>query len=213
MPDNVVRNGIAHTVVTSEITRNAINPRNEFIEIDATTLDDISDAFSRTSADSAAQQALTQPIIQDRYDTRTSLCVPKAHITTNLQKLTAEKLADNVQGIGSIESTHDHILYKEKKNIPKNVQHISDSLPVRASANLLSSVPNASPNPINLAAINLGQMSVDDMNILLEEAMNSANEDELKARIRRMKERLASANQTLKEIEDQDMNNSSVDPS
>jgi len=245
MPDKVVRSGVAHSVVTNEITRNAINPRNEFIEIDTTPLDAFSETLSETHANSS-QAALNQPVVQDRYDTRTSLSAPKARITRNLQKLSPEKptdnnlffeslqkledriqhlreqhptqnqqhigrhdITDNVQSNGPIESTRDRVLYKEKKNIRKNVQHITESSPVRASANLLSPAPEVTTRPINLEAMNLEHLSVDDMNVLLDEAMKSFNEDELKARIRKMKERLASANQTLKEIEDQDAKDSS----
>lgn len=238
MPDSIVRSGVAHTVVTNEITKNAINPRNQFIETDPTNLEDISDAFAQTTtASTESAQALTQPVIQESDDTHTSLSMPKTHITTHLQKLAPEKPTDknlffeslqkledrihhlraqhptqNEQSVGSIESTHDRFVYKEKKNISKNVQYITESTPARASANLPSS-PVADPaSPIHLETVHLEQMSVDDMNVLLDEAMNSFNEDELRARIRKMKERLASANQTLKEIEDQDAKDSSQEP-
>lgn len=276
MPDNVFRSGVAHTVVTNEITKNAINPRNNFVTTDKKSLNDISDEFAQTPTDPEhdAKPEAPNPIIQDRYDTHESLSESKTQIKRNRQKLQHEALTDshvfleslhkveeriehlraqhptqnrqslerhgitdniqslnkksysdnrqlvpekvignNFQSVGTGRSTRDRILYKEKKNIKENLQHLSETSAHRASASLSAPTPpDNHSNPLDLAAINLQEMSVDDMSVLLDEAMNTFNEDELRARIRKMKEKLATANQTLKNIEANDIEGSSQEP-
>lgn len=213
MPDKVVRSGVAHTVVTSEVTKNAINPRNQFMETDKACLDDI-DAFAASTVDTnlVAQQAVTQPLLQSRFDTHTSLSVAKTHITNNVQKLAPEKLTDNIQHISTHQSTRDRILYKEKKNIQENIQHISESSASRASADMSTSTSQGQPSRTQLDTIDKPSMRVEDIDVLLGEGANSFSEDELSARLRQMKEKLASANQTLKDIENIDLKNSNLDP-
>lgn len=183
------------------------------MEMDKASLDDI-DAFAASTADKnlAEQQAFAQPLIQSRYDTHTTLSVAKTHITTNLQKLTPEKLTDNIQHIGAHQNTRDRILYKEKKNIPKNIQHISESSASRASAELSNSPAEDQANPTHLATIDVPDMRVEDIDLLLGEDMSSFNEDELSTRLRQIKEKLASANQTLKDIENFVPEDSSQEP-
>jgi hypothetical protein len=233
MTENIVRNGVAHSVATNERTKNAVNPRNSFVDNEKSALADASIEVTEsrvkgrgtvafeTSAPAAMSGSPDYPSITDHYDTRAGL-EPKTHIQDNLQKLSVENPTDsdkffeslqkvedristlrqkhpkaNYQSLGDGEHYVDNILYREKKNNTSHFQSVNEvgerdvaSLPVDAPASEL--VPDLEINE---------EMPVDDSQLLLNGELGAFDEDELRARVRRMQIKLTRVNQSLKDIE------------
>ena len=61
---------------------------------------------------------------------------------------------------------------------------------------------NESTTEQTVNAEGLGNQNLDEVNGILDGALNSFNEDELRARVRHMKEKLVTVNKSLKDIEE-----------
>ncbi len=256
MTEKIVRSVTAHSVATSDVTKNAVNPRNSFIDQDKATLADpaiemdASEAKDKTLVAFLESQSVetgpapSYPSIVEHFDTRSGLVEAKKHIQDNHQKLTLENptdndkfveslqrieeristlrekhpkdnhqstgavphLSDNIQPLDKV-SYKDNILFREKKNIGTNIQWVRDGLPRDAP-----SLPTheASPDVDGiLAALEAAQtvdvlsddINLDDAQLLLNGELGAFDEDELRARVRKMQEKLTRVNQTLKDIE------------
>lgn len=218
MTEKIVRSVTAHSVETSAITKNAVNPRNHFIDQKKTTLaeptmeiegselkDKHSVAFEESPAVDAGA-APDYPSFTDHYDTRNELTQAKAHLRDNRQKLQSNTPQDNIQQIAQV-AYKDTVLYQEKKNIHANFQSVRESLQ-RAVAKLPAHARSSSTdefcapentgfsNPVSHDDINF-----DDAHLLLNGDLGVFDEDELRARVRKMQEKLTRVNQTLKDIE------------
>ena len=256
MTEKIVRSVTAHSVATSDVTKNAVNPRNSFIDQDKATLADpaiemdASEAKDKTLVAFLESQSIetgpapAYPSIVDHFDTRSGLVEAKKHIQDNRQKLTLENPTDNdkfVQSLHRIEeristlrekhpkdnhqstgamphfsdniqpldkvSYKDNVLFREKKNIGTNIQSVRDGLPRDAPS---MPIHTASPDVDGiLAALEAAQttdalsdeINLDDAQLLLNGELSSFDEDELRARVRKMQEKLTRVNQTLKDIE------------
>ncbi len=256
MTEKIVRSVTAHSVVTSDVTKNAVNPRNSFIDQDKATLADpaIEMDASETKDKTLVAFLESQPIetgpapsypsIVEHFDTRNGFVEAKKHIQDNRQKLTLEKPTDNdkfVESLHRIEeristlrekhpkdnhqstgavphfsdniqpldqvSYKDNVLFREKKNIKANFQSVNEgvqrnapNLPTHASSSdvdkALAALVTAQTTDILSDEINF-----DDAQLLLNGELGAFDEDELRARVRKMQEKLARVNQTLKDIE------------
>jgi di/tripeptidase len=104
-------------------------------------------------------------------------------------------------------SYKDNILFREKKNIGTNIQSVRDGLP-RDAPSLPAYKPSSEEGEA-LAAADAAQrtdalsdeINLDDAQLLLNGELSSFDEDELRARVRKMQEKLTRVNQTLKDIE------------
>jgi hypothetical protein len=256
MTEKIVRSVTAHSVATSDVTKNAVNPRNSFIDQDKPALADpaiemdASEAKDKTLVAFLESQPIetgpapAYPSIVEHFDTRSGLAAAKKHIQDNRQKLTVENLTDNdkfVESLHRIEeristlrekhpkdhhqstgsvlhfsdniqpldkvSYKDNILFREKKNIGTNIQSVRDGLPRD-----VPSLPTHAASPDadrTLAALEAAQtmdalsdeVNLDDAQLLLNGELGSFDEDELRARVRKMQEKLTRVNLTLKDIE------------
>ena len=256
MTEKIVRSVTAHSVVTSDVTKNAVNPRNSFIDQDKPTLADpaIEMDASETKDKTLVAFLESQPIetgpapsypsIVEHFDTRSGFVEAKKHIQDNRQKLTLENPTDNDQFVESLHrieeristlrekhprdnhqstgavphfsdniqpldkvSYKDNILFSEKKNIGTNIQSVRDGLP-RDAPSLPAYKPSSEEGEA-LAAADAAQrtdalsdeINLDDAQLLLNGELGSFDEDELRARVRKMQEKLTRVNQTLKDIE------------
>ena len=162
MTDEILRNGVRHTVTTSLVTKNAVLPQNTFIQEQASALGDsgLSDATpaSPTHAPSSEfQQTRSKPDIEpapspqataDKLQANDALTTIKSHIRDNIQALKnlaqsdnwqnidVDKLNSNAQGLGTSRSIEENKLYLEKKSIKDNRQKISETTNGRDAANL-----------------------------------------------------------------------------
>jgi hypothetical protein len=256
MTEKIVRSVTAHSVVTSDVTKNAVNPRNSFIDQDKPTLADpaIEMDASETKDKTLVAFLESQPIetgpapsypsIVEHFDTRSGFVEAKKHIQDNRQKLTLEKPTDNdkfVESLHRIEeristlrekhpkdnhqstgplphfsdniqpldkvSYKDNILFREKKNIGANIQSVRDGLS-RDAPNLPTdaSLPDVDRTLATLDAAQTtdalsDEINLDDAQLLLNGELGAFDEDELRARVRKMQEKLTRVNQTLKDIE------------
>ena len=256
MTEKIVRSVTAHSVVTSEVTKNAVNPRNSFVDQDKATLADpaiemdASEAKDKTLVAFLESQSVetgpapSYPSIVEHFDTRSGLVEAKKHIQDNHQKLTLENPTDNdkfVESLHRIEeristlrekhpkdnhqstgavphfsdniqpldkvSYKDNILFREKKNIGTNIQSVRDGLP-RDAPSLPAHKPSseedealAAADPAQTTDALSDEINIDDAELLLNGELGSFDEDELRARVRKMQEKLTRVNQTLKDIE------------
>ena len=256
MTEKIVRSVTAHSVVTSDVTKNAVNPRNSFIDQDKATLADPSIEMAASEAKDKTLVAFLEsqsvetgsvpayPSIVEHFDTRSGFVEAKKHIQDNRQKLTVKNPTDNdkfVESLHRIEDrisalrekhpkdTHqstgsvphfsdniqpldrlsykDNVLFREKKNIGTNIQSGRDGL--QRNAPSLPTNVSSSEVDENLGALEAAQttdalsdeINLDDAQLLLNGELGAFDEDELRARVRKMQEKLTRVNQTLKDIE------------
>jgi hypothetical protein len=242
MTDKIVKSLTAHSVVTSELTKNAINPRNTFIDNDKAALVDpeielgnseIKDKNTVTFQESAPVDrgdAPAYPSITEHFDTRRALTESKKRRRDNRQKLPAENLIDDAKFFESLHkveeristlrqnqskdniqpldqsSYKDNILYREKKNLVAHIQSVHEnsqrnaaSLPI--DTNSIPSEEAVSASMTSEWDASSGDMNVDDAQLILHGEQGAFNEDELRARVKKMQEKLTRVNQTLKDIE------------
>lgn len=271
MPNDVFLNGVPHSVQTSELTKNAINPRNTFIDFEKNERNDASTEFEKHAHDSMnalqveseslkdKQPQLISPTFKNTLVAHDALSVPKTHLTDNIQKLSEHQspesemfyeslhkveqkiqnlrvkhpskniqqldhdaieenkqpagiarrfndnrqlidektVGDNFQKLASIANKHDNILYKEKKNIHENFQAIEEPKSDRASVTLEHSIPSEKKSDLSAHLRHIDNQQSRQVN-----STNLSVEDELHARVRKMKENISKVNQSLTDIED-----------
>ena len=242
MTEKIVKSLTAHSVVTSVITKNAVNPRNTFIdneksalvdpeiELASSEMKDKKTVAFQESAPVDRGQAPAYPSITEHFDTRSALTEPKKRTRDNRQKLPAENLMDDAKFFESLHkmedristlrqkhpndniqpldqsSYKDHILYREKKNLVAHIQSVREdihrdaaSLPIDANSLASGEAASASMTPeLDESSV---EMNLDDAQLLLHGELGAFNEDELRARVKKMQEKLTRVNQTLKDIE------------
>jgi hypothetical protein len=257
MTEKIVRSETAHSVTTSEITKNAINPRNSFIdqekpaledpaiEIAASVMKDKTAAVFQESAPHDHGKTPDYPSITDHFDTRSKLAEVKKHIHDNRQKLVLENPQDNEkffeslqkiedristlrqkhpkdnhQGTGAVAqsvdniqpldqvSYNDHILYREKKNLMTNVQRVRegvarDSVKRQLDEKSLDAEESVSALPPLQTALLGDEIHLDEAQLLLNGELGAFDENELRAKVKKMQEKLIRVNQTLKDIENE----------
>lgn len=102
------------------------------------------------------------------------------------------------------QSYKDNILYREKKNIHANFQSVSETLQ-RVQAKLPANEPSTQVDEALAALDATGVLSdgihLDDAQILLNGELGAFDENELRAKVKQMQEKLTRVNQTLKDIE------------
>jgi hypothetical protein len=253
MTEKIVRSVTAHSVTTSELTKNAVNPRNSFIDNDKSVLTEPTieieeSAFKdkttvpfQKSAKLDIGQTPDYPTITEHFDTRSNFVEGKEHIHDNRQKLALEKptdndkffeslhkiearistlrqkhpkenhqsagpvshVTDNMQSLDQV-SYKDNILYREKKNIHANFQSVSESLQ-RVQAKLPANEPSTQVDEALAALDATGVLSddihLDDAQFFLNGELGAFDENELRAKVKQMQEKLTRVNQTLKDIE------------
>lgn len=136
--DKILRSGVPHAVETSLVTRNAINPKHAFLEVDpskerALVDFDKSDAESPSSSqtDPVAKSVPenlnaggTGPLLQTALKTRETLSTSKAHIRDNIQALDKLAQSDNWQSLGLEKTQDNHQLVESTQRIQKEIHRI-----------------------------------------------------------------------------------------
>ena len=219
--EKIIRSGIAHSVETSQVTKNAVNPRNTFIDVDAP----IQEESPSPNANAQPERALVDfekspdsskknlgksnyPVLKESFNTRDKLSTVKSHIQENIQALHklahsenrqsmgADRFTDNMQDTGPVEHIKDHIVYLGKKSIKDNFQKISKSAP-RNLPQTLSTKPENKPLPEN--------NKKPSQNMTASElTKNSEDEDALTIRLKQIKAKVKTVNNSLTEFEDKE---------
>ena len=201
MSRKLVRSGVQHSVTFNAATRNAVSPKYELKEGENIPLElnDVSDLTTKT-------------IIEN-----TNFSEKKTHIKSNMQKIdadvllddnifreAAEKILSNQQSIGTSFHYKDNIQKFDDSNpITDNRQKIADDAKKSTHhfIGLNEVIQNLKKNDLKpqKAVLKIGKQVKAD---LLNKESSTANDDELQAKIRRIKKKLQNANQKLKNIQE-----------
>ena len=189
MSRKLVRSGVQHSVTFNAATRNAVSPKYELKKGEPISLElkDATDPSKKTEI------------------TDTNFSEGKTHIKINMQKIDVDGiLEDNIQSLG----TNKH--YKD------NIQKFDDAKPIIDNWQKITDLSNISPHQLiderqtvqNLKNDRKPQRAVTRVvrqvkADLPDKESSPTNDDELQAKIRRIKKKLQNANQKLKNIQDQ----------
>jgi hypothetical protein len=214
MSRKIVRSGVQHTVSFNPATRNAVSPKYDLEEGEIKSVEPLN-----------ATGSIPKPIIRDDF-----FAEKKTHIKDQIHRVNEEHIKENRQQINSQKSFSDnrqkfeddapittHQFFGATDVIEENSAHIgnthivdhfarfSETVPPRSSAQLVSASsvtqnPSIARKPRN-SATKLGkQVKVNSPS----KDSGALVEDELQAKIRRMKKKLQNANQRLKDIQERD---------
>ena len=188
MSRKLVRSGVQHSVTFNAATRNAVSPKYELKEGEPIPLDlkDATDPSKKT-------------VITDA-----SFSEGKTHIKSNMQKIDVDGiLEDNIQSVGTNKHYKDNIQkFDDAKPIIDNWQKITDVSNI--SQHHLIGEQQAVQNlkndrkPQKAVARVVRQIKAD----LPDKESSPTHDDELQAKIRRIKKKLQNANQKLKNIQE-----------
>ena len=189
MSRKLVRSGVQHSVTFNAATRNAVSPKYELKEGEPIPLD-LKDA--------------TDPSKKNKI-TETSFSEGKTHIKSNMQKIDVDGiLEDNIQSVGINKHYKDNIQkFDDAKPIIDNWQKITDvsNISQHQLIGEQQTVQNLKNDrkPLKTVASVVRQIKAD----LPDKESSPTHDDELQAKIRRIKKKLQNANQKLKNIQDQ----------
>ena len=214
MSRKLVRSGVQHTVSFNPATRNAVSPKYDLEKGEIKTVDLQDDVGS-----------IPKPIIKDDF-----FAEKKTHIKDRIHRVNEDHLHENRQQISSQKSISDnrqkfeddapiitHQFFGANDVMQENTAHIdntpivdhfarfSQTVPTRSTAQLVSASsvtqnPNIARKPRNSATKPNKQVKVNS----LSKDSGALVEDELQAKIRRMKKKLQHVNQRLKDIQERD---------
>ena len=202
MSRKIVRSGVQHSVSFNPATRNAVSPKYDIEEGEIKSVDL-----------QKATGSIPKPIIKDDF-----FAEKKTHIKENRQQINSQKsISDNRQKFEDDAPITTHQFFGATDVIEKNSAHIgnthivdhfarfSETVPARSTAQLVSASsvtqnPNIARKPRNSATKPNKQVKVNS----LSKDSGALVEDELQAKIRRMKKKLQHANQKLKDIQERD---------
>ncbi len=138
---------------------------------------------------------------QNRYEDNIQSLDGKKQLINNRQRIEGKELLDNYQDVGPVDKFTSHYLYKEKKNIQDNRQQGESVSAVRSSPSLRSD-SDRQPDSTLMNEKPIDEMSEVEATQILGGNLGAFNEDELRAKVRQMREKLGKANQTLIDTEE-----------
>ena len=214
MSRKIVRSGVQHSVSFNPATRNAVSPKYDIEEGEIKSID-LQKATGSTP----------KPIIKDDF-----FAEKKTHIKDQVHRINEEHIKENRQQINSQKSISDHRqkfaddapittqqLFGNKDVLEENTVHIdkthivdhfvrfSQTVSARSTAQLVNAsavtqTPGIARKPRNSATKIGKQVKVNSPS----KDSGTPVEDELQAKIRRMKKKLQNVNQKLKDIQERD---------
>ena len=137
---------------------------------------------------------------QNRYEDNIQSLGGKKQLIDNCQKIEGKELLDNYQDVGPVDKFTSRYLYKEKKNIQDNRQQGESVSAVRSSPSLRS-YSDRQPDSTLMNEKSINEMTEVEATQILGGDLGAFNEDELRAKVRQMREKLGKANQTLIDAE------------
>ena len=202
MSRKIVRSGVQHSVSFNPATRNAISPKYDIEEGEIKSIDL-----------QKATGSIPKPIIKDDF-----FAEKKTHIKENRQQINSQKsISDNRQKFEDDAPITTHQFFGATDVIEKNSAHIgnthivdhfarfSETVPARSTAQLVSaSSVTQNPSITRKSRISATKPNKQVKLISFSKDSGALVEDELQAKIRRMKKKLQHANQKLKDIQERD---------
>lgn len=223
MPDNIFRSGVPHAVETNLVTRNAVNPRHAFSDSNPAAEDAPPDAAEHAAHEANLAGDTTAPVVPGEHLTDNLQALEKSKFTDNLQSLDQTNITDNWQSLGKAhqqdnmqevgtdafndnrqslgpsQSIQEQKLYLEKKSIKDNRQKVTSTIVQRAAPQMpshvaTSSVPSsATQTPSNAKAVSSKKAAVASVT-------HPTEEDELRARMEKLKATVRDVNHTLSDL-------------
>ena len=202
MSRKIVRSGVQHSVSFNPATRNAVSPKYDIEEGEIKSIDL-----------QKATGSIPKPIIKDDF-----FAEKKTHIKENRQQINSQKsISDNRQKFEDDAPITTHQFFGATDVIEENSAHIgnthivdhfarfSETVPARSTAQLVSGssvtqIPSITRKPRISATKPNKQVKLNSFS----KDSGALVEDELQAKIRRMKKKLQHANQKLKDIQERD---------
>ena len=202
MSRKIVRSGVQHSVSFNPATRNAVSPKYDIEEGEIKSVDL-----------QKATGSIPKPIIKDDF-----FAEKKTHIKENRQQINSQKsISDNRQKFEDDAPITTHQFFGATDVIEKNSAHIgnthivdhfarfSETVPARSTAQLVSgSSVTQNPSITRKPRISATKPNKQVKLNLFSKDSGALVEDELQAKIRRMKKKLQHANQKLKDIQERD---------
>ena len=202
MSRKIVRSGVQHSVSFNPATRNAVSPKYDIEEGEIKSVDL-----------QKATGSIPKPIIKDDF-----FAEKKTHIKENRQQINRQKsISDTRQKFEDDAPITTHQFFGATDVIEKNSAHIgnthivdhfarfSETVPARSTAQLVSA-SSVTQNPSITRKPRISATKPNKQVKLNSFSKDSGAlvEDELQAKIRRMKKKLQHANQKLKDIQERD---------
>ena len=202
MSRKIVRSGVQHSVSFNPATRNAVSPKYDIEEGEIKSIDL-----------QKATGSIPKPIIKDDF-----FAEKKTHIKENRQQINSQKsISDNRQKFEDDAPITTHQFFGATDVIEENSAHIgnthivdhfarfSETVPARSTAQLVSgSSVTQNPSITRKSRISATKPNKQVKLISFSKDSGALVEDELQAKIRRMKKKLQHANQKLKDIQERD---------
>ena len=202
MSRKIVRSGVQHSVSFNPATRNAVSPKYDIEEGEIKSIDL-----------QKATGSIPKPIIKDDF-----FAEKKTHIKENRQQINSQKsISDNRQKFEDDAPITTHQFFGATDVIEKNSAHIgnthivdhfarfSETVPARSTAQLVSgSSVTQNPSITRKPRISATKPNKQVKLNSFSKDSGALVEDELQAKIRRMKKKLQHANQKLKDIQERD---------
>ena len=202
MSRKIVRSGVQHSVSFNPATRNAVSPKYDIEEGEIKSVD-LQKATGSTP----------KSIIKDDF-----FAEKKTHIKENRQQINSQKsISDNRQKFEDDAPITTHQFFGATDVIEENSAHIgnthivdhfarfSETVPARSTAQLVSgSSVTQNPSITRKSRISATKPNKQVKLISFSKDSGALVEDELQAKIRRMKKKLQHANQKLKDIQERD---------
>ncbi len=223
MPDNIFRSGVPHAVETNLVTRNAINPRHAFSDTNAEAQDALADSaeLASHSAKHAHDvdapvvageqltdnlQAVDEPQFTDNWQALDKTNVTdnwqslgKTHQQDNMQGVDTDAFHDNLQSLGPSQSIQEQKLYLEKKSIRDNRQKVTATVAQRAAPQLPVHA-SAPPSQNSAPSMPVTPTSGTPNNGMSAVAAKLAEDDELRARMKKLKATVQDVSHTLSDL-------------
>ncbi len=223
MPDNIFRSGVPHAVETNLVTRNAINPRHAFSENNSSAEDVPPDDAEHAAHLAKLAGDIHAPVVPGEHVTdnwqaegkpkfidnlqaldKTNITdnwqsLGKTHQQENMQDVDTDAFHDNRQSLGPSQSIQEQKLYLEKKSIRDNRQKVTSNVAQRAAPQL--PVHTSAPPLQNSAS----SMPVTPTSGTPNDAMSAvaaklAEDDELRARMKKLKATVQDVSHTLSDL-------------
>jgi hypothetical protein len=188
MSRKLVRSGVQHSVTFNAATRNAVSPKYELKEGEPIPLE------LKDATDPSKKTVITDAIFSEG----------KTHIKSNMQIIDVDGiLQDNIQSVGTNKHYKDNIQkFDDAKPIIDNWQKITDASNISQHELMggQQTVQNLKNDlkPQKAVARVVRQIKAN----LPGKESSPPNDDELQAKIRRIKKKLQNANQKLKNIQE-----------
>jgi hypothetical protein len=223
LPENIFRSGVPHAVETNLVTRNAVNPRHAFSDTNAEAQDALADSTEHAAHSAKEVGDVDAPVVAGEHITDNLQAVDspkytdnlqaldktnvtdnwqslgKTHLQDNLQDVDTDAFHDNRQSLGDSQSIQEQKLYLEKKSIRDNRQKVTSTVAQRAAPQL---PVHASAPPLQNSASSMPvtPTSGTPNNAMSAVATKLAEDDELRARMKKLKATVQDVSHTLSDL-------------